>query len=131
MDVGDDSMYTYEYLDHNYAEFEFNYSDLSLGDDNEFYIYNDSDNGPPPVFESTKPERQMVPVLFFLIFAIGILGNSLMIYVVARQPAMRTVTNMYLINLSVVSLLFLLVCVPFTSVAYAIIDWPFGEFLCK
>ncbi|XP_041367928.1 galanin receptor type 1-like [Gigantopelta aegis] len=132
MDTGD-TMYTYEYLDHYYAEFDFNYSDLSNFNDNdgEFYIFNDSDDGLEPDFESTKPERQMVPVLFFLIFAVGILGNSLMIYVVSRQPAMRTVTNMYLINLSIVSLLFLLVCVPFTSIAYAITDWPFGGFLCK
>lgn len=40
----------------------------------------------------------LVPLFFALIMLFGLLGNSLVIYVVAKQQQMKTVTNIYIGN---------------------------------
>ena len=44
--------------------------------------------------------------------------------------ALQCVTNMYLLNLAVADLLFLLLCIPFTAIVF-IASWPFGDAMCK
>ena len=77
------------------------------------------------------PEKYLVPTFFGLIFIIGLIGNSLVVYVVLHNGPMKTVTNLYIVNLAVSDLTFLVCCVPFTGYAYALPYWPFGEFLCE
>lgn len=75
--------------------------------------------------------RVVVPVFFGLISLLGLVGNVMVIAVVASNRQMRNTTNMLIINLAVADLLFILICVPFTAVAYAIPVWPFGSTWCK
>lgn len=100
---------------------------LSVYNSSGIYIFNDNEEE-PVIF---TPETRIVPALFLIIFVVGLIGNGLLVYIVVRHAAMRTVTNLYLVNLSVVDILFLVACVPLTSVAYGITDWPFGDGLCK
>ncbi|KAI8501689.1 receptor [Branchiostoma belcheri] len=44
---------------------------------------------------------------------------------------MRTVTNHYVLNLSVTDLAFLLCCVPFTAAVFSTATWRFGTIMCK
>ena len=44
---------------------------------------------------------------------------------------MRTVTNLFLLNLAISDLSFLVICPPFTAYQMATQAWPFGEFVCK
>ncbi|XP_019637971.1 PREDICTED: G-protein coupled receptor 54-like [Branchiostoma belcheri] len=76
-------------------------------------------------------EAWAVPLVFSIITLVGVTGNGLVIYVIARYGQMKTVTNYYLLNLAVVDLSFLVCCVPFTAIIFATNDWMFGKFMCK
>lgn len=56
-------------------------------------------------------------VLYTLIFTTGVLGNSAVILVVAKLKQMQTVTNIFIMSLSVADLLVILCCVPATLCA--------------
>ncbi|KAI8488830.1 receptor [Branchiostoma belcheri] len=49
-------------------------------------------------------EAWAVPLVFSIITLVGVTGNGLVIYVIARYGQMKTVTNYYLLNLAVVDL---------------------------
>ncbi|XP_015916626.1 allatostatin-A receptor [Parasteatoda tepidariorum] len=73
----------------------------------------------------------VVPILFGIIVVVGLIGNTLVVLVVACNPQMRSTTNVLIINLAVADLLFILFCVPFTAFDYAVPSWPFGEVWCR
>ncbi|XP_049760624.1 somatostatin receptor type 5 [Elephas maximus indicus] len=72
----------------------------------------------------------LVPVLYLLVCAIGLGGNTLVIYVVLRYAKMKTVTNIYILNLAVADVLFML-GLPFLATQNAVSYWPFGSLLCR
>ncbi|PWA32364.1 hypothetical protein CCH79_00012057 [Gambusia affinis] len=75
-----------------------------------------------------------VALLFFLlIFTLGVLGNSMVITVLARsKPGKpRSTTNIFILNLSIADLFYLLFCIPFQSTIYVMNTWVFGAFICK
>ncbi|XP_033114504.1 galanin receptor type 1-like [Anneissia japonica] len=76
----------------------------------------------------TSPAYTLV---FFLVLLIifGIPGNVLVLYVVVRNGAMKTVTNLYLVNLSIADLIFLSLVVP--SQIMLLLDHPMTSYLCK
>lgn len=49
---------------------------------------------------------------YLSVFIVGLVGNSCVIWVVARTPRMRTVTNYLIVNLAFIDIVVLLVCVP-------------------
>lgn len=49
---------------------------------------------------------------YLSVFVVGLVGNSCVIWVVARTPRMRTVTNYLIVNLAFIDIVVLLVCVP-------------------
>nr|XP_033785398.1 galanin receptor type 1 [Geotrypetes seraphini] len=75
----------------------------------------------------------LILVVFGLIFALGVLGNSLVITVLARSKPgkARSTTNIFILNLSVADLAYLLFCIPFQSTVYVLPTWVLGAFLCK
>ncbi|ELT89287.1 hypothetical protein CAPTEDRAFT_213885 [Capitella teleta] len=73
----------------------------------------------------------VVPVVFSLIFLVGVVGNSLVIFIILRNKAMRTTPNIFIGSLALGDLLLLLVPVPFYGMIYTLPDWPHGEFLCR
>ena len=70
-------------------------------------------------------------VLYSLIFLLSVLGNSLIIAVLVRNRRMRTVTNLFLLSLSVSDLMVSLVCIPFTLIPNLMRDFIFGTVICK
>ncbi|XP_056377377.1 galanin receptor type 1 isoform X2 [Hyla sarda] len=72
-------------------------------------------------------------VVFGIIFALGVLGNSLVITVLARnKPGKpRSTTNIFILNLSIADLAYLLFCIPFQSTVYVLPTWVLGAFICK
>ncbi|XP_035208322.1 allatostatin-A receptor-like [Stegodyphus dumicola] len=73
----------------------------------------------------------VVPILFGIIVVVGLIGNTLVVIVVACNPQMRSTTNVLIINLAVADLLFIMFCVPFTAFDYALPYWPFGDAWCR
>ena len=66
---------------------------------------------------------------FWITFVAGMGGNWLVVYIVAKTRQMWSVTNLYLLNLAIVDILYLLATIP--STANWTNYWPFEEFLCK
>ena len=73
----------------------------------------------------------IVPTLFNLISFIGILGNSLVIYVIVTRASLRTNTNILLLNVAIGDLVFVVFVPPVTSYVFATARWPFGDFACR
>ncbi|XP_078496726.1 galanin receptor type 1-like [Lissotriton helveticus] len=77
-------------------------------------------------------QAHIVPIIFGMVFFIGVIGNSLVITVLVRnKKGKSSVTNMLILNLSIADLAFLLLCVPFQATIYSLPQWVFGELLCK
>ncbi|KAF7221115.1 transcript variant X2 [Nothobranchius furzeri] len=79
---------------------------------------------------NSMPFNEVTAVIYAIVFIVGFMGNTLAIYVVARYTKMKTVTNMYILNLAVADELYIL-GIPFLGTNSALSYWPFGDFLCK
>ncbi|KAK9881183.1 hypothetical protein WA026_014531 [Henosepilachna vigintioctopunctata] len=53
-------------------------------------------------------------IAYFIVFAVGLVGNFFVIAVVFRSPRMRTVTNFFIVNLAVADILVVVFCLPAT-----------------
>lgn len=69
-------------------------------------------------------------LVYAIICIVGLIGNSLVIYVVLRFSKMKTVTNMYILNLAFADEMFL-VGLPFLIVTLIFKHWIFGNLMCK
>lgn len=80
---------------------------------------------------SSHYQKTLLPVIYFLIFILGFLGNTLAVCVLGQKSLRRTVANTYLLNLALSDLVFV-IGLPFWAVHYLRdYDWPFGWFMCK
>uniref|UniRef100_A0A3B3Z960 G-protein coupled receptors family 1 profile domain-containing protein n=1 Tax=Periophthalmus magnuspinnatus TaxID=409849 RepID=A0A3B3Z960_9GOBI len=106
-----------------------------MGDYNWTFSGNDSGTSSAPTVSihnnNSSPGTEMpdsvttyaTAVVFIIIFIVGLLGNTLVIYVVVRYAKMKTVTNLYILNLAL--------GIPFLCTQNVLFYWPYGEFLCK
>ncbi|XP_043282648.1 somatostatin receptor type 2-like [Venturia canescens] len=69
-------------------------------------------------------------ILYSIVCIVGLLGNTLVIYVVLRFSNMQTVTNMYIVNLAIADECFL-IGIPFLVTTMYLRYWPFGKIMCK
>nr|XP_018898508.1 PREDICTED: neuropeptide CCHamide-1 receptor-like [Bemisia tabaci] len=72
-----------------------------------------------------------VPIVFGLIFLVGLLGNGTLVLIFARHPFMRNVPNIYIVNLALGDLLVIVCAVPFTTTIYTFDEWPYGPAICR
>lgn len=87
--------------------------------------YNNSSGGDLPVHFNI-----VTAVIYTVVFIVGLLGNTLAIYVVLYYVKMKTVTNMYILNLALADELYIL-GIPFLGTNSVLAYWPFGKLLCK
>ncbi|XP_022096775.1 G-protein coupled receptor 54-like [Acanthaster planci] len=73
----------------------------------------------------------LVPLIIAVITVVGLVGNSIVVYVIVCQGHLKTVTNYYIVNLAITDISFLVCCAPFTASLYATHSWLFGQFMCK
>lgn len=73
--------------------------------------------------------RVFLPVVYSLIFVLGLAGNLLLLVVLLHSAPRRQTMELYLLNLAVSNLLFV-VTMPFWAISVAW-HWVFGSFLCK
>ncbi|KAL4609302.1 neuropeptide Y receptor type 6-like [Arapaima gigas] len=70
-------------------------------------------------------------VAYSVVVAVGLVGNTCLVLVIARQQELHNVTNILIANLSCSDILVCVVCLP-TTVVYTIMDrWVLGSVLCK
>ncbi|XP_052028527.1 pyroglutamylated RF-amide peptide receptor-like [Apodemus sylvaticus] len=87
----------------------------------------------PLVLTPQLPARARLALLLagLLIFALALFGNALVVYVVTRSKAMRTVTNIFICSLALSDLLIVFFCIPVTMLQNVSDTWLGGAFICK
>ncbi|XP_036378108.1 somatostatin receptor type 2 isoform X2 [Megalops cyprinoides] len=91
-------------------------------------FFNSTPNGTQHGFDQTS--TVVVTFVYFAVCAVGLCGNTLVIYVILRYAKMKTVTNIYILNLAVADVLCMLT-LPFIAIQLALVHWPFGSALCR
>ncbi|CRK91360.1 CLUMA_CG005033, isoform A [Clunio marinus] len=66
-----------------------------------------------------------------IVFLMGLIGNALVCLAVYTNHSMRTVTNIFIVNLAVADFFVILLCLPPTVVWDVTETWFLGEVLCK
>ena len=69
--------------------------------------------------------------LYIVVFTVGLIGNFLVCFVVWRNNHMRTVTNLFIVNLSLADFLVILICLPPTVLGDVTETWYMGSVMCK
>ena len=78
-----------------------------------------------------KPQFWVLIVCHLIVFVVGLIGNALVCIAVCRNHTMRTVTNIFIVNLAVADFLVLLFCMPLTVPVDITQTWFFGSVCCK
>ncbi|KAM4716244.1 somatostatin receptor type 2-like [Anableps anableps] len=84
----------------------------------------------PRELHQDKTSSVVLTFINFMVCAVGLCGNTLVIYVILRYAKMKTVTNIYILNLAVADVLCMM-SLPFIALQLALVRWPFGEPLCR
>ncbi|XP_070555909.1 phe13-bombesin receptor-like [Ptychodera flava] len=94
-------------------------------DDDSSWPIDGTDDGYSPSAKTVS-----VVLLYLVIFVIGVAGNTLTVSVVALNPHLRTVTNLFISQMAVGDLTLLLLAMPFDVIStYVFQKWNFsGEF---
>lgn len=70
-------------------------------------------------------------IAYSAVMAVGLIGNSCLVFVITWHKEMRNVTNVFIANLSCSDILMCIVCLPVTII-YTLMDrWILGDTLCK
>ncbi|CAB3401936.1 unnamed protein product [Caenorhabditis bovis] len=91
---------------------------------------------PPPPSEEicqfrATTENYTIVVAFIIIFLLSVIGNLLVLIVIVKQRAMRSIINIYLMNLAASDMMLSVVCMPPTLVSMVMNCWMFGNYMCK
>ncbi|XP_045073454.1 LOW QUALITY PROTEIN: pyroglutamylated RF-amide peptide receptor-like [Coregonus clupeaformis] len=70
-------------------------------------------------------------IMYATIFALALVGNSLVVYIVVLKRAMQTATNIFICSLAVSDLLITFFCIPFTLLQNISAEWLGGVLVCK
>ena len=132
---------------------EMNQSNITLDDfppfnesNNNFFFFG-PDSQPVPLYNIRHflnlSERDFVPPEFsdrirtcllcsflFIIF-MAVIGNCFVIFIVCKNPKMRTVTNTFLVSLAVSDLFIACINMPVQLHYYLANQWIFGSIVCK
>jgi hypothetical protein len=83
------------------------------------------------LYSFDDPFTIVLIVLYSLAFLTGFLGNIMVIAVVIRHRSMRTLTNMFLVNLAIGDFLVIVICMPLTLGSLVYHNWVYGASMCK
>ncbi|XP_014216334.1 orexin receptor type 1-like [Copidosoma floridanum] len=82
-------------------------------------------------YDSFDDTNYVLIVLYIVIIALALISNILVIIVVFKYQYMRSVTNYFVVNLSVADLLVTIICMPMSISQAVTIIWVYGELMCK
>ncbi|XP_043666307.1 orexin receptor type 1-like isoform X1 [Vespula pensylvanica] len=81
-------------------------------------------------FNHVQPDYLLI-TLYVPVIALAITANALVIAVVFKYHYMRSVTNYFVVNLSVADLLVTTICMPVAASQAVSLVWIYGEVMCK
>ncbi|NWI58312.1 CCR2 protein, partial [Calyptomena viridis] len=87
------------------------------------------DSTPCPGTEEKDFAATLLPPLYSLVVIFGLIGNMLVVLILVKYKRLKSMTDIYLLNLAISDLLFVF-SLPFWAY-YAVHDWIFGEALCR
>ncbi|XP_007124632.1 C-C chemokine receptor type 8 [Physeter macrocephalus] len=93
------------------------------------YYYPDIISSPCDGELIQRDSKLLLAVFYCLLFVFGLLGNSLVILVLVTCKKLRSITDIYLLNLALSDLLFVF-SFPFQT-HYQLDQWVFGAVMCK
>uniref|UniRef100_A0A8C8VJW1 C-X3-C motif chemokine receptor 1 n=1 Tax=Pelusios castaneus TaxID=367368 RepID=A0A8C8VJW1_9SAUR len=73
--------------------------------------------------------KAVLPALYALVFALGLLGNLLVVFAIVKGSQQKSITDIFLLNLAILDLLFV-ISLPFWGF-YVMHGWIFGDISCK
>ncbi|XP_062987700.1 neuropeptide FF receptor 1 [Elgaria multicarinata webbii] len=82
-------------------------------------------------YQHSSPVAAMFIVAYVFIFFMCMIGNMLVCFIVLKNRQMRTVTNIFILNLAISDVLVGIFCMPTTLVDNLITGWPFDVIMCK
>ncbi|CAI9728333.1 cholecystokinin receptor type A-like [Octopus vulgaris] len=110
-------------LDDNEAEF----IDRDLGSN---IVYNKTSNYTVKRMHHASFQKEILIPPYIAIFLLAVVGNLLVILTLVQNKRMRTVTNVFLLNLSISDLLLAVFCMPFTLIPVLLRNFIFGATMC-
>lgn len=81
-------------------------------------------------FRSEDLSEEITIPLYAAIFLLSVIGNVLVIVTLIQNRRMRTVTNIFLLNLSLSDVLLAVFCMPFTLIPIFSRNFVFGAAMC-
>lgn len=78
-----------------------------------------------------EPGEWALIVTYMLTFCVGLIGNFLVCFAIWRNKNMRTITNMFIVNLSVADLAVIILCLPSALLVDVTQTWFLGTAFCK
>ncbi|NXL12814.1 CCR5 protein, partial [Mesembrinibis cayennensis] len=87
------------------------------------------DSAPCMGTEEKHFAAKLLPPLYSLVVIFGLTGNMLVVLILVKYKRLKSMTDIYLLNLAISDLLFVF-SLPFWAY-YAVHDWIFGEALCR
>ncbi|KAF3696140.1 Neuropeptide FF receptor 2 [Channa argus] len=84
-----------------------------------------------PYYQHSLSVAASYILAYFFIFLLCMVGNILVCLIVLENRRMRTVTNLFILNLAISDLLVGIFCIPTTLVDNLITGWPFSNTVCK
>ncbi|XP_002713326.3 C-C chemokine receptor type 2 [Oryctolagus cuniculus] len=89
----------------------------------------DYDSEPCHKTDVKQVAAQLLPPLYSLVFVCGFVGNLLVVLILINCKKLKSMTDIYLLNLAISDLLFLLTLPLWAH--YAAAEWVFGSAMCK
>ncbi|XP_067084059.1 neuropeptide FF receptor 1 like 2 [Osmerus mordax] len=84
-----------------------------------------------PYYQHSLTVAASFILAYLFIFLLCMVGNVLVCIIVLGNRRMRTVTNLFILNLAISDLLVGIFCIPTTLVDNLITGWPFTNTVCK
>ncbi len=83
--------------------------------------------------EYVKPStfEWIIVMMYGMVFVMGVGGNFLVCFAVWRNIHMRTVTNLFIVNLALADVMVCLICLPATVIGDVTETWFMGSVMCK
>ncbi|XP_028292102.1 G-protein coupled receptor 183-A [Gouania willdenowi] len=92
---------------------------------------NDSNRSCSTLYAHRDYARVLMPLVYCIVFIVGLLGNSLALHVIRSNLKKINSTTLYSLNLVISDILFTL-SLPLRMIYYALgFHWPLGEAMCK
>ncbi|XP_029159817.1 uncharacterized protein LOC114931837 [Nylanderia fulva] len=82
-------------------------------------------------YEKFSETNYLLIILYVPVIVLAVTANILVIAVVFKYHYMRSVTNYFVVNLSVADLLVTIICMPVAVIQADSIVWRHGELMCK